>query len=118
MLRLGDLEAAVMEILWSADAPLRVREVMSQIDPARPLAYTTVMTVLDNLHTKGLADRDRDGRAYAYRAAKSRSELGAELLREVLNISGDPERVLLHFAQSATPEESQFLRRAARKAQR
>lgn len=118
MLRLGDLEAAVMDVLWSADAPLRVREVMGRIDPARPLAYTTVMTVLDNLHTKGLADRDRDGRAYAYRAAKSRSELGAELLREVLNISGDPERVLLHFAQSATPEESQFLRRAARKAQR
>ena len=118
MLRLGDLEAAVMEILWSAAAPLRVREVMGQIDPDRKLAYTTVMTVLDNLHTKGLADRDRDGRAYAYRAAKSRSELGAELLREVLETSGDPERVLLHFAQSATPEESQFLRRAARKAQR
>ncbi len=116
MLRLGELESVVMAILWSAPAPLRVREVMEGIDPGRKLAYTTVMTVLDNLHTKGMADRDRDGRAYAYRASKSRSELGAELLREVLKTSGDPERVLLHFAQSATPEESQFLRRAARKA--
>lgn len=118
MLRLGDLEAAVMDVLWSAAEPLRVREVMGRIGPERPLAYTTVMTVLDNLHTKGLADRDREGRAYAYRPAKTRSELGAELLREVLHTSGDPERVLLHFAQSATPEESQFLRRAARKAQK
>lgn len=107
-----------MQVLWSADDALRVREVMERMDSPRPLAYTTVMTVLDNLHTKGMADRSRDGRAYAYRAAKTRPEFGAELLRQVLDTSGDPESVLLHFAQSASAEESKFLRSALRKARK
>lgn len=115
MLRLGELEGAVMQVLWASDAPLRVREVMERLESPRDHAYTTVMTVLDNLHTKGMADRSRDGRAYLYHAAKTRPEYGAEMLREVLTTSGDPENVLLHFAQSASAEESQFLRSALRK---
>ncbi len=116
MTRLGELESAVMQVLWSADGPLRVREVMDLLDTPRPHAYTTVMTVLDNLHGKGMADRTLEGRAYRYLPAKSRPEHGAELLREVLSASGDPENVLLHFARSASAEESAFLRKALRKA--
>lgn len=118
MMRLGELETAVMQVLWAADAPLRVRDVMDHFDAPRRHAYTTVMTVLDNLHTKGMADRSRAGRAYLYRAAQSRPEYGAQRLRDVLSSSGDPENVLLHFAQSASAEESAFLRSALRKADR
>ncbi len=116
MMRLGELESAVMQVLWSADGPLRVREVMDLLESPRPHAYTTVMTVLDNLHGKGMADRALEGRAYRYFPAKSRSEHGAEMLRQVLTASGDPENVLLHFARSASEEESAFLRKALRKA--
>lgn len=118
VVNLGELEAAVMQVLWTADGPLRVREVMENLQSPRPHAYTTVMTVLDNLHSKGMADRSRSGRAYLYQPAKSRPEYGAERLREVLSSSGDPENVLLHFAQSASDEESRFLRSALRKAGR
>lgn len=118
MLRLGELEAAVMQVLWAAAEPLRVRDVMDRIESDRPLAYTTVMTVLYNLHTKNMVERTRKSRAYVYRAAKTRAEFGAELLREVLSTTGDPESVLLHFARSASEEESAFLRSALRKAQK
>ncbi|QDQ96989.1 BlaI/MecI/CopY family transcriptional regulator [Tomitella fengzijianii] len=118
MVRLGELESAVMQVLWASTEPLRVRQVLERLDAPRTHAYTTVMTVLDNLHGKGMADRTRDGRAFLYRAAKSRPQYGAEMLREVLSSSGDPENVLLHFAQSATDEESAFLRSALRKAGR
>ncbi|OQO90308.1 BlaI/MecI/CopY family transcriptional regulator [Saccharomonospora piscinae] len=112
---LGELEAKVMDVLWSAEKPLRVRDVLARLDQSRPLAYTTVMTVLDNLHGKDYVRRNKAGRAYEYTAADSREEVGARLLRDVLYSSGEVEQVLLHFAESATPEESDILRRALRK---
>lgn len=117
MIGLGDLESAVMDVLWNADDPVRVRDVLDRLQPPRPLAYTTVMTVLDNLHTKGMVSRERVGRAYRYRAARSREETAAELVRQVLRSSGDPEQVMLHFASSASDDESRILRRAARRTQ-
>lgn len=111
---LGELESAVMDVLWRADEPLRVRDVMARLESSRALAYTTVMTVLDNLHTKDMVTRSRIGRGYRYRAVHTREETAAELVRQVLRSSGDPERVMLHFATSATDDESRILRRAAR----
>ena len=61
---LGDLERRVMEELWGARRPLTVREVHTAIATERVIAYTTVMTVLDRLAKKGLADREQDGRAF------------------------------------------------------
>jgi predicted transcriptional regulator len=52
MLGLGELEASVMDVLWSTAEPLRVRQVLDELNQHRDLAYTTVMTVLDNLHRK------------------------------------------------------------------
>lgn len=117
MMGLGELEAAVMDILWNAgtEESLRVRDVMERMDPPRTLAYTTVMTVLDNLHTKAMVTRARVGRAYLYRAAHSREETTAELVREILRSSGAAEGAMLHFAGSATEDESRILRRAARR---
>lgn len=111
MRRLGDLEAAVMDVLWSADGALTVRAVLDELNRTRDLAYTTVMTVLDNLHRKGWVQRELDGRAYHYRPSESREEAAARALRELIESSGDPEAVLLHFARSASERESAVLRR-------
>jgi predicted transcriptional regulator len=53
---LGELEAAVMNLVWTRDAPVTVREILTELQPVRPLAYTTVMTVFDNLHRKAARD--------------------------------------------------------------
>lgn len=112
---LGDLESAVMDVLWQADEPLKVRDVLTQLDTGRTLAYTTVMTVLDNLHRKSWVTRELVGKAYQYTTALSREQAAARALREVIRTSGNPDGVLLHFAQSVSQHESKVLRKALRK---
>ena len=108
---LGELEAAIMEVIWCADDAVRVRNVLDQLEPARQPAYTTVMTVMDNLHRKGWLSRELDGRAYSYRATRDRNQAATDALRELLADSGDPAAALLHFARSATTGETRTLSR-------
>lgn len=112
MPHLGKLEAAVMDVLWSSSDALTVWEVLARLGPKRKLAYTTVMTVLSNLNRKAMVEREVDGRAYRYRPAITRPEVVAATLREVLEASGDARSALLHFAKTASDEESSALRDA------
>lgn len=109
---MGELESAIMDILWRSTGSMRVREVLETLNTTRELAYTTVMTVLDNLHRKGLVTREMADRAWHYQPATSREELAARSLRALIDSSGDPEAVLLHFADTITDAESSVLRRA------
>jgi predicted transcriptional regulator len=111
----GDLEAAVMDRLWLWEQPAAVREVLDDLNKERDLAYTTVMTVMDNLHRKGWLTRELDGRAYRYRPVSSRQEYSAELMREVLNHSGDNASTLLRFVDEMTAEEADAVRKALRR---
>jgi predicted transcriptional regulator len=111
--RLGDLEAAVMDLLWAhAGESMSVREVLEQVTPRKRLAYTTVMTVLDNLHRKGFLDRDKAGRAYRYRANSTREQHTAELMQGALAGSTDRAAALLHFVEQISPEGLAELRTA------
>ena len=113
MRQLGQLEAAVMTRVWAADRPVLVREVLEELQRDRPLAYTTVMTVMDNLHKKGFLSRDRQGRAYAYRAVRTRAEHTAEMMEEVLaSTGGDRAATLMHFVESISADEMDELRAA------
>jgi predicted transcriptional regulator len=81
---LGELEGAVMGILWSRPEWLSVREVHEVLAAERELAYTTVMTVLDRLAKKGLATRMLDGRAWLYHPARPRTEeVAAAMIAEL-----------------------------------
>ena len=112
MPRLGTLEAAVMDVLWSLGTSATVRDVLDVLPAQRGLAYTTVMTVLTNLHRKGMVGREPAGRAYRYRPALTREAAATASLREILDASVDPRSVLLHFAETASEEESAALRDA------
>lgn len=81
---LGELENAVMEILWAHRGKLSVREVHEVLRRQRDLAYTTVMTVLDRLSKKGIVARELDGRAWLYRPALTRVELVAGEIQDLL----------------------------------
>ena len=73
---LGNLEREVMEVVWS-DGETTVRQVQQVL--SRPVAYTTVMTTLDRLFKKGFVTRARAGRAFVYRALRTREETQAVL---------------------------------------
>src|SRR5215217_7489436 len=67
---MGELERAVMDILWDQGGWLTPGEVHQRLQD--PPAYPTVMTILVRLCTKGRVERHRDGRAYAYHPVVSR----------------------------------------------
>lgn len=112
MRQFGDLEAVVMDHLWSSSEPLTVREVLERIDREPPLAYTTVLTVMDNLHRKGYLIREKAGRAFQYQPTKDRSAHTAELMHELLSGSGDSSVTLLRFLDTMSPSEVKRLKRA------
>jgi BlaI family transcriptional regulator, penicillinase repressor len=64
--RLAELELDCMKVLWRYPGA-SVAQVRAGLP--RPLAYTTVMTVLDRMSAKGLVERQKNGRAYLYTAA-------------------------------------------------
>jgi len=115
MRKLGELEARIMDQLWTWNRPATVREVLDAITAKKPLAYTTVMTVMDNLHTKGALLRDREGRAYLYRPAATRDDYVAELMRDALAASNDHTAALLRFTEQLDADESAALRGALRR---
>jgi len=109
--RLGDLERAVMDVLWDRAAPATVREVVDGLD-GRDLAYTTVMTVLDRLAGKGMVERERTGRAWSYQPVAGRDAYIAQLMLDALDLSGERDAALVRFARSVTGDEADVLRAA------
>jgi len=116
MPRFGDLEAEVMDEVWAAARPVRVREVLECINEDRDLAYTTVQTVMDILHRKGWLIRDKDGRVNLYTATASREDYVAGLLGEALTETQDRPAALLRFIKQMDVGEARQLRRALDKA--
>ncbi|MBJ7450889.1 MAG: BlaI/MecI/CopY family transcriptional regulator [Blastococcus sp.] len=114
----GELEAAVMQVLWDRDEPATVRDVLAALSASRTLAYTTVMTVMDNLHRKGQLGREMSGRAWLYRPVRSRSEHAAALLQDVLAESADRQEVLMHFVADMDPDAVAQLRSVVETARR
>jgi len=92
---LGPLETRLLELLWTHQCALTVR----QLHLAFPeLAYTTVMTTLDRLYRKGLLLRHRHGRAFAYEPRIARDRLLSELISghvtDLLGVSPESSLIL------------------------
>lgn len=104
-----------MEQLWAAPDALTVRKVYEQVSTTRDLAYTTVMTVLDRLQKKNLTERERDGKAWRYKAAAPREEMAADLMRDALDRAGDRREALVRFVDQVSDEEAALLREALAK---
>jgi predicted transcriptional regulator len=92
-----------------------VRELFDELARERAIAYTTVMSTMDNLHRKGWLARTKDGKAYRYTATASREEYSARLMQEALAVGGDAEAVLTHFVAQIGGAESEALRTVMRR---
>jgi predicted transcriptional regulator len=116
MRQFGELEAVIMDRLWQRDTPALVREVLDDLREDRPLAYTTVMTVMENLYRKGWLRRDRDGRAWRYEPTSSRSAYTAALMSDALATSTDRRIALAHFVLQMSPHDAALLQQALNQA--
>ena len=110
----GELEGAIMERVWSAGRPLRVREIQQALQPER--AYNTVWTVTEILYRKGWLAREKEGRAYRYRATVSRDEYTGDLMGEALEASADRAAAFRRFAGRISADEAEQLRQALEQA--
>ena len=105
----GALEGDILVALWRSDASMTPAEVRESLDSE--LAYTTVMTVLSRLHDKGLVSRSRRGRAYAYEAAVSESELTASKMTAALSSTSDHRSALVGFVNELSSRDRRALKK-------
>lgn len=116
MRRLGDLEAEIMDRLWTWNRPATVRDIVDDINKTRPVAYTTVMTVTNILYSKGWLLRGKQGRAWLYTPVRSREAYAAALMEDGLGESKDRPAALVEFVSNMSDDEMAALRRALRTA--
>ncbi|MFI1595437.1 BlaI/MecI/CopY family transcriptional regulator [Streptomyces venezuelae] len=111
---MGELEDSVMTRVWKWNRPVTVREVLEDLQEERSIAYTTVMTVLDNLHQKGWVRREAEGRAYRYEAVSTRAAYAAALMNEAWSRSDNPAAALVAFFGMMSAEQREALSDAMR----
>ncbi len=105
------LEQRVLASLGAAGRPLTAGDVLADLGGG--LAYTTVMTTLSRLHSKGALTRELTGRAYAYALSGDPAVVGmtvtARRMRRLLEAGGDRAGVLARFVADLSPEDEQLL---------
>jgi len=104
----GELEASVMAALWAAGTPRTPGQV--QLGLGGGLARTTVTTILTRLHDKGVVDRRRQGRGYAYFPVQDAQGLTARRMHTELDRDSDRETVLARFVAQLGPDDERILR--------
>lgn len=114
--QLGELELEIMNVLWQANQPMTVADVVKALDHSR--AYTTVMTTMSRLHEKGYLSQERTGRAFSYTPCISRTSALQQMWGRMADIlmGGDMLELIPHLLGSEkrlTEEERELLGRLA-----
>jgi BlaI family transcriptional regulator, penicillinase repressor len=101
-------ELAIMKVVWRLDKAT-VRDVYEALRDARPVAYTTVMTMMKILEDKGYLKKTLVDRAHVYRPAQRRQQVVGAMLRDFLDrvFDGAPDALLLHLANDSKLTEKQ-----------
>jgi len=104
-----------MDILWDSPVPLSANDLRERLTDApaankKPLATTTILTVLSRLETKDFVSRDRSLRPHLYRADLSRAEHTARLMDQVLGAVPDRQAALARFIGNVSPQEAETMR--------
>ena len=101
---LGELQLAVLNVLWSRGQAMPVREVLNALPGDRRPAYTTILTVLRNLERRGLVAHEQpDGlRMFLYRPLISSHDTRGDILQDVLKrlFAGSPALLIKHLLQT------------------
>jgi predicted transcriptional regulator len=113
-------EVEILGILWDR-GPSTVREVHELLGADRSVGYTGILKLLQNMHAKGLVDRNQDGQAHVYEArepARMKRQLLGDLVQRVF--AGSASQLVLHLLEDekATPEEIEEIRQMLAKHQR
>ena len=91
-----------MKVVWELD-DATVRHVYEALREKRPIAYTTVMTMMKILEEKGYLTKALVDRAHVYKPAKPRQQVVGGMVRDFIDrvFDGAPDRLLLHIARDS-----------------
>ena len=107
----GSLEAEVLEVLRAAAGPLSPGQVRERLAARQleDLSYSTVVTIVSRLHAKGLLERERTGRAFAYRPVDEASRAASQM-SQALQAGTDHGAVLSRFVSGLSGRDARLLR--------
>ncbi|MFE4703499.1 BlaI/MecI/CopY family transcriptional regulator [Streptomyces sp. NPDC056738] len=104
----GARETELLDLLQKAGTALTPGEVAERL--GGELTYSSVVTILTRMHTKGLLTRTPRGRAYAYAPVTDDAGFAARRMRTVLEERPDREAVLARFADTLSDTDADLLR--------
>ncbi len=115
---LTEQELEIMKIVWDLDHAT-VRDVYETILKQRRIAYTTVMTMMKILETKGYLKKSQEDRAYVYRPSEPKQSVIRGMVRDFVNrvFNGSAEPLLVHLVEEKrlTDKELAEIARLARR---
>jgi predicted transcriptional regulator len=105
---LGAQELAIMKVVWRL-GDVSVREVYETLRQRRPVAYTTVMTMMNTVEAKGYLKKTLDGRAYRYRPAVPEGRVVTAMVREFVErvFDGSAGPLLAHLVSETALSEKE-----------
>ena len=95
---LSELQLELMRVLWR-DREASVADVAAALEPDRPLAHTTVATLLARLAKRGIVEARRDGRQLLYRPLVSEPQVRRTMVTGLVQslFGGDSKALLAHL---------------------
>jgi predicted transcriptional regulator len=110
---LTGLQLSILRVLWER-GEATTQDVWERVTARRPLALTTVATIMSRLERKRVLSHRREGRQYVYRAMVTRSEVRRSKVKELTEnlFGGDPAALLSHLVKTdeVDPEELKRIR--------
>jgi len=99
--RLSPLEQEVMIVVWELKS-CHARDIVSKFEKTKPLAYTTVATLLDRLYKKGMVNRKNEGSVFVFSPKSTSEEYSKKIAKFFLNNFFDSfgESAMVSFAES------------------
>ena len=101
-------ELSIMKVVWRLETPT-VRAVYEALRKTRPIAYTTVMTMMNVLEDKGYLEKKSNGRAHVYTPTRPRHQVVGAMVRDFIDrvFDGASSSLLLHLARDTRLTERQ-----------
>lgn len=108
---LTGLQLSILDVLWER-GEATTQDVWAALSAARPLALTTVATIMSRLERKEILTHRREGRQYVYRAIVTRSEVRRSKVRELTEnlFGGDPAALVNHLVRADDVDQDELRR--------
>ncbi len=104
-----ELELEILKVLWRL-GPATVRQVRDELAAVRDLAYTTVMTMMTIMDTKGYVKRVKDGRSFIYEATYQEQKASRNMLQDVVDrlFGGSTKAVMQHLLETSELDDEEL----------